>query len=515
MSQKYALLSVSDKTGITEIARSLAEHDYILLSTGGTAKLLREQGLEVTDVSSHTGFPEMMDGRVKTLHPKIHGGLLGVRKDAAHMAAMEEHSIAPIDVVILTLYPFEKTVTSGASPADIIEQIDIGGPSMLRSAAKNHASVTVVTNPDDYQDLSDELKFNGGKTTTLFRQSMAAKAFALSASYDSAIANWFASQQQTTLPEKLHISGRKQGDLHYGENPHQEAAFYEVTGCGTGVMQAEQIQGKPLSYNNVNDTDAALGCIREFDEPACVIVKHANPCGVGVADNLVSAYHGAFACDTVSAYGGIIAVNREVDAVFAEALSGLFVEVLIAPSVTLDAKSVLANKKKMRLLVLPDLGESPSKRLLAKSVSGGILVQTEDHLTINESELKTATRRAPTEAQMADLKLAFIVAKHVKSNAIVFAKNGATMGIGAGQMSRIDSTNIARLKAAALNLDLKGAAMASDAFFPFPDNVELAAECGVASIIQPGGSIRDGEVIDAANEHDIAMVFTGIRHFKH
>lgn len=515
MAEKFALLSVSDKTHVADIAKMLTEQGYKLLSTGGTAKLLREQGLEVTDVSDHTGFSEMMDGRVKTLHPKIHGGLLGVRDNQAHVKAMQEHDIAAIDVVILNLYPFEKTVASGASPAEIIEQIDIGGPSMLRSAAKNHASVTIITSPDDYEALKDELKFNGGETSLLFRESMAAKAFAHSAAYDASIAAWFASQQQVTLPEKLSISGKKLSDLHYGENPHQQAAFYEVSGLGTGVMQAEQLQGKPLSYNNVNDADAALGCVREFTDPACVIVKHANPCGVAVAGNLVDAYKAAFACDTVSAYGGIIAVNREIDEAFAEALSGLFLEVLIAPSITLDAKEILAKKQKMRLLILPNLGKAAPKRLLTKTVSGGMLVQTDDDMIYQESELKTVTKDTPSQSQLKDLKLAYTVAKHVKSNAIVFVRDGATIGIGAGQMSRIDSTNIARLKAQAMNLDLTDAAMASDAFFPFPDNVELAAECGVTSIIQPGGSIRDEDVIEAANNHHISMVFSGTRHFRH
>lgn len=513
--QKFALLSVSDKTGVKEIAQALSEHGYTLLSTGGTAKLLRDEGLAVTDVSEHTQFPEMMDGRVKTLHPTIHGGLLGVRDNAAHVAAMQEHNIAPIDVMILNLYPFEQTVASGAAPEDVIEQIDIGGPSMLRSSAKNHRFVTIITSPDDYGALKDELKFNHGATSLLFRQSMAAKAFAHSAAYDGAIASWFAAQQHTALPQKISLNGAKLADLHYGENPHQAAAFYEMSGTGTGVMQAEQLQGKPLSYNNVNDADAALSCVREFSEPACVIVKHANPCGVAVANNLTAAYKAAFACDTVSAYGGIIAVNREVDEAFAEALSGIFLEVLIAPSITLDAQALLSKKQKLRLLVLPDLGQVAPTRLVTKTVSGGMLVQTEDDIIFNESELKTVTKNAPSDAQMVDLTLAYTVAKHVKSNAIVFAKGGATVGIGAGQMSRIDSTNIARLKSQAMNLDLNGSAMASDAFFPFSDNVELAAECGVSAIIHPGGSIRDEEVIAAANDHDIAMVFTGTRHFRH
>ena len=513
--EKFALLSVSDKTGITDIAQTLSEHGYGLLSTGGTASLLREAGLEVIDVSDHTGFPEMMDGRVKTLHPKIHGGLLAVRDNEAHTASMAEHHIAPIDIAILNLYPFEQTVAGGAGPEEVIENIDIGGPSMLRSSAKNHAHVTIVTHPEDYDTLAEELKFNNGETTLLFRQSMAAKAFALSAAYDAAISRWFANQQQALLPKKLSLIGTKLTDLHYGENPHQKAAFYELNDGSTGIMQAEQLQGKALSYNNVNDADAALGCVREFSEPTCVIVKHANPCGVATSDNLANAYHAAFACDTVSAYGGIIAVNREIDEAFAEAISGLFLEVLIAPSITLDARAMLETKKKLRLLILPDLGTSGSPRLMTKSVNGGMLVQTEDDMVLHESELKTVTKCVPTEQQMQDLKLAYTAAKHVKSNAIVFAKDNTTLGIGAGQMSRIDSTNIARLKAEALNLDLKGSVLASDAFFPFPDNVELAAACGVAAIIQPGGSIRDEEVIASANEHEIAMVFTGTRHFRH
>ena len=513
--EKFALLSVSDKTGITEIAQTLVDHGYKLLSTGGTAALIREANIAVTEVSDHTGFPEVMDGRLKTLHPKIHGGLLGVRSNEEHQQAMEEHQIAAIDMVILNLYPFEQTVAGGGSTEEVIENIDIGGPSMLRSAAKNHESVTIVTNPEDYEQLTDELKFNNGTTTLLFRQSMAAKAFGLSATYDSAIASWFATQQQTNLPERLALSGNKVTDLHYGENPHQEAAFYTLSHSGTGVMQAEQVQGKALSYNNVNDSDAALACVREFDEPACVIVKHANPCGVAVADDLVGAFNAAFNCDNVSAYGGIVAVNREVTEEFAESLSGIFLEVLIAPSITLDAKSVLSKKAKLRVLILPELGEAVEKRLLVKSVSGGMLVQTNDDIVLNDSELKTVTKRTPEPTQMSDLTIAYIVAKHVKSNAIVFVKDGATIGIGAGQMSRIDSSNIGRLKAEAMNFDLNGSAMASDAFFPFADNVELAAECGVTAIIQPGGSIRDDEVIEAANAHDMAMVFTGIRHFRH
>ncbi len=514
-SKKFALLSVSDKTGIVDIAKTLTMHGYTLLSTGGTASTLKQAGLAVVDVSDHTGFPEMMDGRVKTLHPKIHGGLLSVRDNAAHQAAMREHDIAPIEIVILNLYPFEQTVARGASFEDTIEQIDIGGPSMLRSSAKNHAYVTIVTNPSDYAMLAEELAANTGHTTPAFRKTMAAKAFALSASYDSAISQWFSQQTSNLFPERFSVAASRAATLHYGENPHQKGAFYLRGNAGTGIGHAEQLQGSALSYNNVNDADAALGCVREFEVPACVIVKHANPCGVATGNTITEAYVRAFACDTVSAYGGIIAVNQPVDEAFAEAISGLFLEVLIAPDVTDGARLMLEKKKKLKLLKLPSLNSAQPAALTVKSVAGGLLVQEEDRLVLDETTLKTVTNKAPDSAQLNDMKLAFCVAKHVKSNAIVLVKDGATIGIGAGQMSRIDSTNVAVAKAKAMGLESKGAVLASDAFFPFADNVELAATHGISAIIQPGGSIRDEEVVAAANAHDMAMVYTGIRHFRH
>lgn len=513
--KKFALLSVSDKTGIIELAQTLTRHGYALLSTGGTSKTLKDAGLSVTDIAEHTGFPEMMDGRVKTLHPKVHGGLLAIRDNAEHANAMREHAIEAIDIVILNLYPFEQTVARGANFEDTIEQIDIGGPSMLRSSAKNHAFVTIITNPNDYAALTSELDTHKGQTTPAFRKAMAAKAFALSASYDAAISGWFAAQIGDVFTEKFSVSGTRANALHYGENPHQKAAFYLRSGAQTGVGHAEQLQGASLSYNNVNDTDAALGCVREFSEPACVIVKHANPCGVAIGTTLVDAYSRAFACDTVSAYGGIIAVNRTVDEAFAEAIATLFLEVLIAPDFTAGARAMLEKKKKLKLLKLEKFANATAPALTVKSVAGGFLVQEEDGVVLDETTLKTITETKPNEAQLVDMKLAFLVAKHVKSNAIVLVKNGATIGIGAGQMSRIDSTNVAVSKAKAMGLDIQGAALASDAFFPFADNVELAAANGISAIIQPGGSIRDEEVVASANAHKIAMVTTGIRHFRH
>jgi phosphoribosylaminoimidazolecarboxamide formyltransferase/IMP cyclohydrolase len=512
---KFALLSVSDKSGIIDIAKILTQHGYQLLSTGGTSKTLKDAGLNVTDISEHTGFPEMMDGRVKTLHPKVHGGLLGVRNDAEHQKAMLDHHIAPIDIVILNLYPFEQTVARGANFDDTIEQIDIGGPSMLRSSAKNHAFVTIITTPLDYDALTQELAINHGATSAAFRKTMAAKAFALSASYDSAISQWFGLQIGATFPERFSLSATRASALHYGENPHQKAAFYLHSGSATGIGHADQLQGTALSYNNVNDADAALGCVREFQTPACVIVKHANPCGVATGSNITEAYKRAFACDTVSAYGGIIAVNQPVDKTFAEAISTLFLEVLIAPEITADARTMLEKKKKLKLLKLPSLASGNVPTITVKSVAGGLLVQEDDHIILDEETLKTVSETKPSDTQITDMKLAFLVAKHVKSNAIVLVKNGATIGIGAGQMSRIDSTNIAVSKARAMGLDTSGAVLASDAFFPFADNVELAAQHGIAAIIQPGGSIRDEEVVAAANKHNIAMVYTGVRHFRH
>ena len=521
-----ALLSVSDKRGLADLGSKLAKAGVELISTGGTARALREAGLDVRDVSDVTGFPEMMDGRVKTLHPAIHGGLLAVRDDPDHAAAMDAHEIGAIDLVVVNLYPFEETVMRGAARDEIIENIDIGGPSMVRSAAKNHRYVTIVTDPADYDTLYQELAANDGATTLEFRKTRAAKAFAATATYDAMISQWFAfADRQQLFPDMLSVNGRKRCELRYGENPHQRAALYAPLGPhGRGIAQAEQLQGKELSYNNYNDADAALELAAEFSgqAPAVVIVKHANPCGVAQRGSLLEAWREALACDSVSAFGGIVAVNMPLDEPTAEAICEIFTEVVIAPEVSDDAKAVFARKKNLRLLVTGELPNPRRGGLVIKPITGGLLVQSRDNGAISADDLKVVTRREPTDQELRDCLFAWTVARHVKSNAIVYAKDGATAGIGAGQMNRRDSSRIAAMKAAeaAERYDwdaprTHGSAVASDAFFPFADGLLAAAEAGATAVIQPGGSIRDDEVIAAADEAGLAMVFTGMRHFRH
>ena len=520
-----ALLSVSDKAGLIPFARELALFDVELVSTGGTAKALSEAGLSVIDVAELTGSPEMMDGRVKTLHPKVHGGLLAIRGNKEHIAAMEEHHIKPIDLLVVNLYPFEATVAKGASFDDCIENIDIGGPAMIRAAAKNHMDVTVVVDPVDYEKVLGEMASHSGMVSLELRQKLAAKAYARTAAYDAAISNWFADTLHDDAPDYRAFGGKLIEALRYGENPHQSAAFYRSPGERFGVATARQLQGKQLSYNNINDTDAAYECVAEFDPKrtaACVIVKHANPCGVAEAGTLLEAYRKALACDTTSAFGGIVALNRELDAEAAKAITEIFTEVIIAPDATDEAVKIVAAKKNLRLLVAGGLPDARAKGLTVKSVAGGLLVQSRDNAVVDEMQLKTVTKRKPSAAELDDLRFAFRVAKHVKSNTIVYAKGRATVGIGAGQMSRLDSARIAARKAedAAKELKLpaplaKGSVVASDAFFPFPDGLLVAIEAGATAVIQPGGSMRDDEVIAAADAHNIAMVFTGRRHFRH
>ncbi|MGQ0590711.1 MAG: bifunctional phosphoribosylaminoimidazolecarboxamide formyltransferase/IMP cyclohydrolase [Sphingosinicella sp.] len=523
---RRALLSVSDKTGLAELGGALARHGVELVSTGGTAKALRDAGLEVRDISDLTDFPEMMDGRVKTLHPKVHGGLLAVRDDPAHAEAMEAHGISAIDLVVVNLYPFAQTVAKGAGRDEIIENIDIGGPSMVRSAAKNHVYVAIVTDPADYGELVEALDASGGMTSLDLRKRLAAKAFAATATYDAMIASWFAfADQGERFPETLPLILKRGAELRYGENPHQNAAFYTHAGpAARGIGQAEQVQGKLLSYNNYNDADAALELVSEFRDsgPTCVIVKHANPCGVASAASLSEAYEAAFACDSVSAFGGIVALNQKLNRETAEAIAAIFTEVVVAPDADDDAKAVFAAKKNLRLLLCGDLPDPARPGLAAKSIMGGWLVQSRDNGGIGADDLKVVTKRAPTAQELADCRFAWTVAKHVKSNAIVYAKDGATAGIGAGQMNRLESARIAAWKAkdAAEKAGWAeprtiGSAVASDAFFPFADGLLAAAEAGATAVIQPGGSIRDDEVIAAADEAGLAMVFTGMRHFRH
>ncbi len=523
---KRALLSVSDKSGLVELGHALAKRDVELVSTGGTAKTLREAGLQVKDISDLTGFPEMMDGRVKTLHPKVHGGLLAVRDNAEHAASMKEHGIGAIDLVVVNLYPFAQTVAKGASRDEIIENIDIGGPSMVRSAAKNHAYVTIVTDPADYDDLVAEMEESGGKTSYDFRRKCAAKAYSATAAYDSMISQWFAfADQQQFFPDMLAINGNRAEELRYGENPHQRAALYVPVGPhSSGIAQAEQIQGKELSYNNYNDADAALELVSEFRDgpPTVVIVKHANPCGVATGETLIEAYRAALECDSVSAFGGIVAVNRPLDGATAEAITEIFTEVVAAPAADDAAKAVFAKKKNLRLLLTGDLPDPKRGGLMVKPITGGLLVQSRDNGFVPDSDFKVVTKRAPSPQELADCRFAWTIAKHVKSNAIVYAKDGATAGIGAGQMNRRDSARIAAIKAreAAETYGWEsprtvGSAVASDAFFPFADGLLAAAEAGATAVIQPGGSMRDDEVIAAADEAGLAMVFTGMRHFRH
>ena len=517
-----ALISVSDKSGVVAFARKLKDLGIEILSTGGTAKLLSDNGIAVTEVSAYTGFPEMLDGRVKTLHPKIHGGLLGRRDLPTHVAAMDKHAIPPIDLLVVNLYPFEQTVAkAGCTLEDAIENIDIGGPTMLRAAAKNHGSVTVVVDNADFETVLSEMKTNAGGVSAATRFALALKVFEHTARYDGAIANYLGTIQtdgtRGTFPQTYSSQFRKAQEMRYGENPHQKAAFYvEPAPAEACVATARQIQGKELSFNNIADTDAALECVKAFDEPACVIVKHANPCGVAVAGSILDAYKHAYVTDPTSAFGGIIAFNRPLDAVTAKnILERQFVEVIIAPDVDEDAKPVLATKANVRVLTCGNWGTQRPGGLDYKRVTGGLLVQERDTGMIGEKDLKIVTKRAPSPRELADLLFAWKVVKFVKSNAIVYCKEGRTIGVGAGQMSRVYSARIASIKATDAGLEVHGSVMASDAFFPFRDGLDQAAEVGVTAVIQPGGSMRDNEVIDAANEHGIAMVFTGMRHFRH
>jgi phosphoribosylaminoimidazolecarboxamide formyltransferase / IMP cyclohydrolase len=519
-----ALLSVSDKTGITEFAKGLSAAGVELVSTGGTAKLLREAGLEVIDVTEITRVPEMMGGRVKTLHPKIHGGLLAVRGRKDHERALKEHDIPPFDLVAVNLYPFESAVRTGSDLAACVEEIDIGGPALIRAGAKNHASVTVVVEPADYPLVLAKMEAHGGTTTLALRKSLAAKAFARTAEYDAAIAGWFADTEGQKTPDIRVLAGRLAEVLRYGENPHQWAAFYRTAERRFGVATAMQVQGKELSYNNLNDADAAYELVAEFDPAkaaAAAIIKHANPCGVALGSTLKEAYAKALACDPVSAFGGIVALNRALDEECAREIVKLFTEVIIAPDVSEEAKSVIAAKANVRLLLAGGLPDPKAPGVSFRSLAGGFLMQARDNVAVTELDLKVATKRKPTNAQFADLILAFTVAKHVKSNAIVYVKNGATVGIGAGQMSRVDAARMAEwkaedaAKAAGVAVATHGAVAASDAYFPFADGLQLIAEAGATAVIQPGGSVRDAEVIAAADAAGLAMVFTDIRHFRH
>jgi phosphoribosylaminoimidazolecarboxamide formyltransferase/IMP cyclohydrolase len=518
-----ALLTVSDKTGLAEFGRALRRHGVEIVSTGGTAKLLRNEGIEVTDVAEITGMPEMMDGRVKTLHPKIHGGLLAVRGDAAHAKALAEHAIPAIDLLAVNLYPFETTVAGGADFATCIENIDIGGPALIRAAAKNHDSVTVIVDPADYGSVLAEMEAHDGATSHLLREVLAARAFARTAQYDATIAAWFAGELGERAPKVIAIAGTLVETLRYGENPHQWAAFYRSGEARFGVATARQAQGKELSYNNLNDTDAAYELAAEFDpevSAAVAIIKHANPCGVATAKTLAEAYAKALVCDPVSAFGGIVAANRALDADAAREIVKIFTEVIIAPDASDEAKAIIAEKKNLRLLLAGGLPDPRGEGLTFRSLAGGFLVHSRDNL--DAGELKVVTKRKPNEKELADLLFAFTVVKHVKSNAIVYAKDGATVGIGAGQMSRVDAARMAAWKAAAAakaqglkQSSTRGAVAASDAFFPFPDALQVIAEAGAIAVIQPGGSLRDDEVIAAADEAGIAMVFSGVRHFRH
>jgi phosphoribosylaminoimidazolecarboxamide formyltransferase / IMP cyclohydrolase len=520
-----ALISVSDKGGIVEFARALADFGVELVSTGGTRKVLSDAGLKVLDVSDLTGFPEMMDGRVKTLHPAVHGGLLAMPGNPQHVEAMRLHNIRPIDVLVVNLYPFEETVVRGEDFANCIENIDIGGPAMIRAAAKNHDDVAVLVDAGDYAALLGELNQHNGMTTLALRRRLAAKAFARTAAYDAAIANWFARELAEPAPDYRAFGGRLIERLRYGENPHQSAAFYRTPDLRFGVATARQVQGKQLSYNNINDTDAAYECVAEFDAArtaACAIIKHANPSGVAEGNSLLDAYRKALACDPVSAFGGIVALNRTLDAPAARAITEIFTEVIIAPDATDEAIAIVAAKKNLRLLLADGLPDPRADGLTAKIVAGGLLVQSRDNAVIDDMDLKPVTKRAPTNAELRDLRFAFRVAKHVKSNTIVYAKDSATVGIGAGQMSRVDSARIAALKAVdaaqaagAAEPATKGSVVASDAFFPFADGLLVAIEAGATAVIQPGGSVRDDEVIKAADDHGVAMVFTSTRHFRH
>ncbi|MEW6512929.1 MAG: bifunctional phosphoribosylaminoimidazolecarboxamide formyltransferase/IMP cyclohydrolase [Pseudomonadota bacterium] len=524
MKVSQALISVSDKHGAVDFARELAALGVTLLSTGGTAKLLRDAGLAVTDVSDYTGFPEMLDGRVKTLHPKVHGGILGIRGNAAHAATMAKHAIPTIDLVVVNLYPFQQTIAKkDCTLEDAIENIDIGGPTMVRAAAKNHGNeqggCAVVVEPADYAGIIAEMKANGGAISAATRFALAKKAFVHTARYDSAIANWLTAldtdNKPTTFPERLQLAFDKVDTMRYGENPHQQAAFYKEPNPVTGsIASYQQLQGKELSYNNIGDADAAWEAVKAFDDvTACVIVKHANPCGVALGATAEEAYRRAFTTDPTSAFGGIIAFNCAIDKATAEAVSGQFAEVIIAPEITEEARAVFAAKQNLRVLVVP-MGRTAGV-FDYKRVGGGLLVQTADEARITQNDIKVVTKRVPTEQEMRDLLFAWKVAKYVKSNAIVYCKDAMTVGVGAGQMSRVDSARIAAIKAENNKLTVVGSVVASDAFFPFRDGLDVLAKAGATAVIQPGGSVRDAEVIAAADEQNIAMVFTGFRHFRH
>ena len=519
-----ALISVSDKTGLSDFAKALSERGVELISTGGTAAGLRNAGLTVRDVAEVTGFPEMMDGRVKTLHPMVHGGLLALRDDDEHLAAMAAHGIQPIDLLVVNLYPFEKTVAAGGCYKDCIENIDIGGPAMIRAAAKNHAFVAVVVEPEDYTALLAEMDAHDGATTYPFRQRLAQVAYGRTAAYDAAVSGWMAGALNIAAPRRRAFAGTLAQTLRYGENPHQSAAFYTDGSNRPGVATARQVQGKDLSYNNINDTDAAFELVSEFarDGAACAIIKHANPCGVATGATMADAYRRAFDCDRTSAFGGIVALNRPLDSETAEAITEVFTEVVIAPGADEDAMRIFAGKKNLRLLLTDALADPRLPGRVFRQVSGGFLVQDRDNGRVTRNDLKVVTKRAPTDAELNDLLFAWRVAKHVKSNAIIYVKDGATVGIGAGQMSRVDSTRIAARKsrdmAEMLGLPAaltNGSVVASDAFFPFADGLIAAAEAGATAVIQPGGSMRDAEVIAAADAAGLAMVFTGQRHFRH
>ena len=517
---RRALLSVSDKTGIVAFGQALADLNVEVLSTGGTAKMLAEAGVPVVEVSEHTGFPEIMDGRVKTLQPSIHGGLLAVRDNAEHVKAMEDHNIQPIDLLCVNLYPFEETLAKGAAYDDCVENIDIGGPAMIRAAAKNHGDVTVVVEPEDYQRVMDEMAANSGATTLETRKFLAQRAYARTAAYDAAISTWLAGETDQEWPKRLSFAGELKQTMRYGENPHQGAAFYVNGENRPGVATAVQLQGKELSYNNLNDTDAAFELVAEFDQTACAIIKHANPCGVAVAENLTEAYKRAYSCDMESAFGGIVALNRTLDGATAEEIVKIFTEVIIAPDVDDDARKILEAKKNLRVLTTGAMPNPADGGRMVKALAGGLLVQGRDNAIFNA--LNVVTEKTPTDAQFADMKFAYTVAKHVKSNAIVYVKDGMTVGVGAGQMSRVNSCRIAAFRAEqaakAQGADQSwaiGSVVASDAFFPFADGLLEAIEAGATAVVQPGGSIRDDEVIEAANKAGIPMVFTGMRHFRH
>ncbi|MGI9522031.1 MAG: bifunctional phosphoribosylaminoimidazolecarboxamide formyltransferase/IMP cyclohydrolase [Hyphomicrobiaceae bacterium] len=521
---RRALLSVSDKTGVVEFARSLQDYDFQILSTGGTAQTLSDAGIAVSDVAEYTGFPEMMDGRLKTLHPKIHGGLLADRQNDEHQTAAREHGIQPIDLLAVNLYPFEATIANNAEFDTCIENIDIGGPAMIRAAAKNHANVAVIVDPDDYEAVCADLAEHGGCVSGELRRELAAKAYSRTAAYDSAIATWFAESLEINTPPYRTFAGRIARKLRYGENPHQWAAFYRNSEKRPGVATAFQHQGKELSFNNLNDTDAAFELISEFpsDQTVIAIIKHSNACGVAVGANLAEAYRLALRCDPISAFGGIVAANRTLDAEAAEEITRIFTEVVIAPAVDEDAKAIFSTSKNLRLLTTGDMADSRASGLVVRSLAGGLLVQSRDNASVDDMDLQVVTNRAPTAKELTDLVFAFRVAKHVKSNAIVYAKDGATVGIGAGQMSRVDSSRIAAIKAADASERANmaeplttGSVVASDAFFPFADGLLETAKAGATAVIQPGGSMRDEEVIAAANDLNLAMVFTGHRHFRH